>query len=217
MPFFIVRLGVKKMLLVGMFAWVLRYLCFASLSFPLVVFGLVLHGVCYDFFFVASQIYVDKKAPRDQRASAQGLIALVTLGAGMFVGTMASGIVVDWYPGVKVPATVAETDAKSEAGLPAWTEDFAKKNDANSDGKLAPSEVPATWTDAGNVYSGEALTAAYPKIDANGDKQVERPEWRKAQAHAWQMIWLYPAALALGTCLLFAIGFHDKVEETKPQ
>ena len=51
MPFFIVRLGVKNMLLVGMLAWVARYLCFASLDFPLVLLGLVLHGVCYDFFF----------------------------------------------------------------------------------------------------------------------------------------------------------------------
>ena len=65
MPFFIVRLGVKNMLLVGMLAWVARYLCFSTLDFSLVLLGLVLHGVCYDFFFVASQIYVDKKAPRD--------------------------------------------------------------------------------------------------------------------------------------------------------
>src|SRR4029077_1545613 len=62
MPFFIQRLGVKKMLAVGMLAWVARYLCFGSLQFPLMVFGLFLHGVCYDFFFVASQIYVDRRA-----------------------------------------------------------------------------------------------------------------------------------------------------------
>ncbi len=67
MPFFIVRLGVKNMLLVGMLAWVIRYLCFSTLNFSLILVGLVLHGICYDFFFVASQIYVDKKAPRDLR------------------------------------------------------------------------------------------------------------------------------------------------------
>ena len=71
MPFFILRLGVKNMLLVGMLAWVVRYLCFSTLDFQLILLGLVLHGICYDFFFVASQIYVDKKAPRDMRASAK--------------------------------------------------------------------------------------------------------------------------------------------------
>src|SRR5262249_15765081 len=86
MPFFIVRLGVKKMLAVGMLAWVARYFCFGSLQFPLIVVGLFLHGVCYDFFFVAGQIYVDNRVNIRQRASAQSFIAFVTMGVGMFVG-----------------------------------------------------------------------------------------------------------------------------------
>ncbi|MEX2185728.1 MAG: MFS transporter [Pirellulales bacterium] len=119
MPFFILKLGVKRMLAVGMLAWTARYLCFGSLSFGLILIGLVLHGVCYDFFFVASQIYVDKKAPRDMRASAQSFIAFVTLGVGMFVGAMASGWIVGQYP----PVTVAATDAEGKeitAPLPGW-------------------------------------------------------------------------------------------------
>jgi nucleoside transporter len=101
MPFFFVRLGVKKMLLVGMAAWAARYTLFAfgdngSLVWMLYV-GILLHGVCYDFFFVTGQIYVDKKASLQIRAAAQGFIAFVTLGVGMFIGSYLSGWVVDQY------------------------------------------------------------------------------------------------------------------------
>src|SRR6266550_8492556 len=101
MPWFFLRLGVKWMLLVGMAAWTARYLLFASgNNGPLVWMlyaGILLHGVCYDFFFVTGQIYVDRKAPSDLRAAAQGLIAFVTLGVGMFIGSWVSGRVVDSF------------------------------------------------------------------------------------------------------------------------
>lgn len=66
MPFFIARLGVKRMLTVGMLAWVLRYMAFATLTLWAVIFGLFLHGVCYDFYFVASYIYVDTRVAQGQ-------------------------------------------------------------------------------------------------------------------------------------------------------
>src|SRR5580692_12146503 len=98
MPFFIVWLGVKRMLTVGMLSWVLRYLAFASLALVPVIFGLFLHGMCYDFYFVASYIYVDTRVAQGQRASAQSFIAFVMLGVGMFVGSIASGRIVNHYP-----------------------------------------------------------------------------------------------------------------------
>ena len=100
MPFFFRRLGVKWMLLVGMLAWVVRYVFFAWGSLDLVgllYLGILLHGVCYDFFFVTGQIYVDGKAAAEIRASAQGLIALLTYGAGMAIGTYVAGQAVDLF------------------------------------------------------------------------------------------------------------------------
>ena len=101
MPFFFRRLGIKGMLLVAIAAWVSRYLLFAwgdnSSLVWMLYGGILLHGICYDFFFVAGQVYVDHKAPPDLRASAQGLIAFVTLGVGMFIGSWLSGLVVDLY------------------------------------------------------------------------------------------------------------------------
>src|SRR5262249_34861685 len=95
MPFFFVRLGVKWMLAVGMLAWVTRYALF-SLGAPdeirwMIIGGIVLHGVCYDFFFVTGQIYTDQVAPQQIRAQAQGMLVLFTLGLGMAVGAQVAG------------------------------------------------------------------------------------------------------------------------------
>jgi nucleoside transporter len=98
MPLFFARLGVKWMLLVGMAAWALRYVLFAfgngGGEMWMLVVGILLHGVCYDFFFVTGQIYVDSKSPRDSRAAAQGMLAFVTLGLGLFFGSLISGKIV---------------------------------------------------------------------------------------------------------------------------
>src|SRR6266550_531200 len=90
MPLFFVRLGVKRMLMVGMGAWTLRYALFALAAphaiFWLIAIGILLHGVCYDFFFVTGQIYVDKKSTPAVRGQAQGFLVLVTYGIGMLIG-----------------------------------------------------------------------------------------------------------------------------------
>jgi nucleoside transporter len=95
MPLFFLRLGVKWMLAVGMLAWVTRYALFAF-GAPqqiawMIIGGIVLHGICYDFFFVTGQIYTDQIAPKQIRAQAQGLLVLFTLGLGMCIGAQIAG------------------------------------------------------------------------------------------------------------------------------
>ena len=104
MPWFFARLGIRGLMLVAMLAWVVRYGLFAyGDAGPLMwmfYIGLLVHGVCYDFFFVSGQIYVDQKAPLHIRAAAQGFVTFVTYGAGMFVGSFIGGWVIDLYAGV---------------------------------------------------------------------------------------------------------------------
>jgi nucleoside transporter len=94
-PFFLLKFGIKKTLIAAMFGWVLRYVLFAfgnsgNLAFMLLT-GIALHGICYDFFFVSGQIYTDSKAGKQYKSAAQGLITLATYGVGMFVGYWAAG------------------------------------------------------------------------------------------------------------------------------
>ncbi len=93
-PFFLNRLGVKWMLLIGMLAWALRYALFGLMpsSAPMLILGIVLHGICYDFFFVTGQLYTDRVAPREIRTSAQAFLGLLTYGAGMLIGNKVLGI-----------------------------------------------------------------------------------------------------------------------------
>lgn len=101
MPFFFVRLGIKKMLLIGMLAWVVRYLLFgfgdAGSGMWLLYGGIILHGICYDFFFVTGQIYTDQKAGEKIRSSAQGMITLATYGVGMLVGFWLAGLIAEHF------------------------------------------------------------------------------------------------------------------------
>src|SRR5271170_6396383 len=100
-PWFFRRLGVKYMLVAGMSAWVLRYVFFAFGNGDTLLWmlwlGILLHGICFDFFFVVGQIYIDREAPATLRAATQGLITFITYGAGMFIGAWLSGRVVDAY------------------------------------------------------------------------------------------------------------------------
>jgi nucleoside transporter len=101
MPWFFARLGVKKMLLFAMAAWIIRYLLFgfgdAGSGVWLLYGGIILHGICYDFFFVTGQIYTDERAGEKIRSSAQGMITLATYGVGMLIGFWIAGQVSEHY------------------------------------------------------------------------------------------------------------------------
>jgi len=100
-------IGVKWMIAVGMIAWVLRFLCFGYGNMGpnewMLFAGIILHGVCFDFFFVTGQIYTDSKAGLKIQSSAQGLITMATYGIGMWIGTLLSGYVKDFYTVSGIP------------------------------------------------------------------------------------------------------------------
>ena len=123
LPLLFVRLGMKKVMAIGMAAWAIRYILFAfgvedgNPVMWMILVGIVLHGICYDFFFVAGQIFVDQKAPDKIKGAAQGLITFATYGLGLFVGTIfaakvfdsnkLSNEIHDWYTIWIIPAVLA--------------------------------------------------------------------------------------------------------------
>ena len=101
LPYFFKRFGFKMTIIAGMLAWTLRYLLFAygdtGEQMYMLIIGIALHGICYDFFFVSGQIYTNYKAGDRFRSSAQGLITLATYGVGMLVGFYVAGLITDSY------------------------------------------------------------------------------------------------------------------------
>jgi nucleoside transporter len=115
MPLLFLRLGVKWMLLAGMLAWVLRYGLFAAAAphsiQSLIILGILLHGICYDFFFVAGFIYTDRKAGPESRAQAQGFLILITQGLGLGIGAQIMGAVVRRFTSGEGPAAITDWQA----------------------------------------------------------------------------------------------------------
>jgi len=126
-PFFFRRLGVKWMILVGMIAWVVRYLLFAFGAPDQVAWmlftGVVLHGICYDFFFVTGFMYTDAVAPKKVRGQAQSLLVFVTQGIGMFFGFK----VADWRFGTQVKESYEKLDGAIANARPETELGFGEK------------------------------------------------------------------------------------------
>ncbi len=182
MPLFFMRLGVKWMLAVGMLAWVARYALFAFGAADevrwMIIMGIVLHGVCYDFFFVTGQIYTDQAAPKQVRAQAQGLLVLFTLGLGMMIGAQIAGRI-----------EAANTPESSKAAAQIVTAKAAEVSRLNEEiAKASPADKPALEVSLKTV--SEEMTAA---------RKTE------LQSIAWKTLWGAPAIFA-GVILLLFVG-----------
>ncbi len=199
MPLFFVRLGIKWMLALGMLAWVIRYGLFAMGAAEevrwMILLGIILHGICYDFFFVTGQIYTDQMAPKEIRGQAQGLLVLFTLGLGMAIGAKVAGKVESMNT---PPASVAYAQVVPDKAV------AIKALEAK-----AASGNPADQAELGTLL-GKI------KADLSPDQQAAL---HKAELKSldWKKIWGIPAMFAAAILVLFVVMFRNppKVESPK--
>jgi nucleoside transporter len=186
MPLFFARLGVKWMLALGMLAWVVRYALFAfgasSQIAWMIIGGIVLHGICYDFFFVTGQIYTDQVAPKNIRAQAQGMLVLFTLGVGMAIGAKVAGQI----------EAMHTTDASKQ--FAAQVVEIGKQIDATK----AKAAAASVADKASLEKEVETLSTA-------------QGEARKSELRAieWKPLWGKPAIFAAGVLVLFVLMFRN--------
>jgi nucleoside transporter len=193
-PFFFRRLGVKLMLLVGMGCWVLRYVLF-SFGAPeqvtwMLLMGVALHGICYDFFFVTGFIYTDKKAPAEVRSQAQSLLVFLTQGLGMFFGfRMAFGG--NWpFTTIPLPNTFGVYGA-----APANHAALMENIKATAGSQPAPSFL-------------ESMAGMFGK----GYPEGVNPELVTQAMTEWKYYWLFPAGMAAVIAVIFLLFFRDNVD-----
>ena len=186
MPFFFRRLGVKWMLAVGMLAWVVRYALFAVGASDqvtwMILSGILLHGICYDFFFVTGQIYTDQVAPKQIRAQAQGMLVLFTLGLGMTIGAQVAGRI--------------ETSHTTSA-----SKEFSQQVIAKG------AEITAVQS---QIATADA--AAKPALETSlATLTAEQADLRKSELKAieWKPLWGKPAAFSAIILVAFILLFRD--------
>lgn len=192
-PFFFRKLGLKMMIVIGMAAWVIRYVLFAygaPSQIPwMLLLGIALHGICYDFFFVTGFMYTDQKAPEAIRGQAQSLLVFLTQGVGMFFGykIMDGGKLWDRIP---LNLTIG---------------DYGKKVTSSTDYNLALVEARGEVDEVSFFESfGKMFTSELPAgLDA---------ELLKTTMSQWQDFWMLPAIMAGAVMVLFIVAFWDKAK-----
>jgi nucleoside transporter len=193
-PFFFRKLGVKLMLLIGMGCWVARYALFAfgapdQVAWMLLL-GVALHGICYDFFFVTGFIYTDKKAPAEIRGQAQSLLVFLTQGLGMFFGfRMAFGGKFP-FTDIALPNTCGVYGA-----APAGNQPLMENIKSTAGEQASPSFL-------------DSLLGMFGKGYPEG---VDADLVTKAMTD-WKYYWMFPAGMAAVIFVVFAVFFWDKVD-----
>ncbi len=227
MPFFIAKIGLSRILAIGMLVWALRYALFATLSFPLALLGILVHGFCYVFVYVGSYIFVDTKAPRELRASAQSFIAFLMLGVAWLIGSNLAGRTNDAYPppmrGI-LAASIAGKELPPDFTPPAWST-LAKAFDKNGDDVIDSSEIAGVSPDDKNAPAWiTMLKEATPKVSAKTyghvkaaasgrDIYLDREDYLMLTRNKWRDIWLWPAIICLVVFAIFTLGMPKKKEE----
>ena len=191
-PFFFRRLGVKFMILIGIACWVIRYLLF-SFGAPdqvtwMLLLAVVLHGVCYDFFFVTGFMYTDQKAPKEIRGQAQSLLVFLTQGIGMFFGyrIMFGGSLF----GIPLNLTFGE-----------YGQQVTSSGEYANSLRTAIGETPETsFLDKFGQMFSRSLPEGLP---------ADQLETTMGQ---WQNFWISPAIMAAGVFVIFALLFWDRTQ-----
>ena len=196
-PFFFRKLGVKIMLLIGMGCWVARYALFA-MGAPdqitwMLLLGVALHGICYDFFFVTGFIYTDKKAPAEIRGQAQSLLVFLTQGIGMFFGfRMAFG---ETWPFTET--TIPNTYGSHGAAV---TEQGALMENIQ--------------TAAGEKEASSFIDSVLGMFSKGYPEGINN-ELVSSTMTQWKNYWMFPAAMAAVIFVIFALFFWDKTDAAK--
>ncbi|MFK7789933.1 MAG: MFS transporter [Phycisphaeraceae bacterium] len=217
-PFFFRKLGVKLMLLIGMGCWVLRYALFA-MGAPdqimwMLLMGIALHGICYDFFFVTGFIYTDKKAPAAIRGQAQSLLVFLTQGLGMFVGfRMAFGGNVPFTAWLSEQSW-ASSIIKEPIKIPNSLGEIGVTGDMADIGAAPANHQPLIDNIAQLKGEQEAPTFVETMTGMFGKGYPEGvdPTLRDAAMNDWMNYWYFPAGMAAVILVVFAVFFWDKVK-----
>jgi len=190
-PFFFRKLGVKMMLLIGMLCWSARYLLFAfgapdQVTWMLLL-GVVLHGICYDFFFVTGFIYTDKKAPKEIRGQAQSLLVFLTQGVGLFFGFRMAFSGVWPFSDKALPNTYGDYGVAPAGHGPLM--ESIKEHSGDSE-----------------VSFIDSLMGMFGKGYPEG---VPSELISKAMTD-WKAFWVFPAGMAFVIAIIFFVAFWDK-------
>ena len=197
-PFFFRRLGVKWMILVGMLAWVARYLLFAfgapdQVAWMLFL-GVALHGICYDFFFVTGFMYTDKVAPKKVRSQAQSMLVFFTQGLGMYVGyAITFGI---FFQG---PSKLF----RQEVDFSGW-----------GDGVPGFGDLAGAITDGREAGDSGFFSQLFQMFSKSMPEGVDS-KLLSTTMDQWQSFWMLPAIIAGAIAVIFFLAFWDKIQVTE--
>jgi nucleoside transporter len=237
-PFFFRKLGTKWMLAIGMLAWVIRYALFAA-GAPdsvrwMILSGVILHGICYDFFFVTGYMYTDKAAPPAVRNQAQSLVIFFTLGIGMFFGY---GLAFPMHGKAFPPEPVAAIEAPAVPGEDAVADAVDAAVDAADDAADAAADAADDVADAVEDDAAQAGVEApkeeeppapAPELGIIAKMQAELGKAAGAlvsvtdkatagmtanMTNGWQKFWAVPAIISAAVLVLFVLTFWYKDED----